>query len=144
VGRGRSRAQGKGSWRTKGNPSRDDDAGAVGGLVLDGLESFVGVVEGEDLDLGLDADFAGELEEVEGVLAGRVGDAADLPFAPEERVIVEGGHMVEVDGVDGDDAAFAEAGEGADDDGAAWGEGDGAVKLDGRLVGFGADPVCAE
>jgi len=112
--------------------------------VLDGLESFVGVVEGEDLDLGLDADFAGEFEEVEGVLAGRVGDAADLAFAPEERVIVEGGHMVEVDGVDGDDAAFAEAGEGADDDGAGGGEGDGAVKLDWRLVGFGADPVCAE
>ncbi len=102
------------------------------------------LVEGEDLDLGLDADFAGELEEVACVLAGHVGDAADLALAPEERVVVECGHLVEVDGVDGDDAAFAKAGERADDDGSAGSEGDGAVELDGRLVVFGADPGRAE
>jgi hypothetical protein len=112
--------------------------------VLDGLEGFIGVVEGEDLDLGLDADFGGELEEVGGVLTGHVGDAADLAFAPEEFVVVEGGHLVEVDGVDGDDASFAETREGAEDDRSAGGEGDGAVELDGRLVVFGADPSGSE
>ncbi|WP_433970147.1 hypothetical protein [Tunturiibacter gelidiferens] len=78
-----------------------------------------------------------------GILASHVGDAADLAFAPEELVVVEGGHLVEVDGVDGDDAAFAEAGKCADDDSTAGREGDGAVERDGRLVVFGADPLCA-
>jgi hypothetical protein len=77
--------------------------------------------------LRFDADFRGQLEEVCCVFAGHVGYAADLAFAPEELVVVEGGHLVEVDGVDGDDAAFAKAGEGAEDDGSAGGEGDGAV-----------------
>ena len=123
---------------------RDDDDGAVGGFVFYGVESFVGLVEGEDLDLGLDVDFGGELEVVGGVLAGHVGDAANLAFAPEELVVVEGGHLVEMDGVDGDDAAFAKAREGVDDDGSAGSEGDGAIELDRRLVVFGADPLCSE
>src|SRR5271154_304533 len=123
---------------------REDDDGAVGGFVFDGVEGVVGLVEGEDLDLGFDTDLAGELEEVAGVGASHVGDAANLAFAPEELVVVEGWHLVEVDGVDGDDAAFAEAGECADDDSTAGGEGDGAVEFDGRLVVFGADPFCAE
>src|ERR1700679_2289937 len=87
----------------------EDDAGAVGGFVLDGLEGFVGLVEGEYLDLGFDIDFGSELEVVAGVGAGHVGDAADLALAPEEGVVVEGGHLVEVDGVDGEDASFAKA-----------------------------------
>jgi hypothetical protein len=84
------------------------------------------------------------LEVVAGVLAGHVGYAANLAFAPEEFVVVEGGHLVEVDGVDGEDAAFAEGGESTEDDGSAGSEGDGAVELDGRLVVFGADPFCSE
>jgi len=113
--------------------------------VFDGLEGFVGAVEGEYLHVvGLDADLSGELEEVGCVLAGHVGDAADLAFAPEELVIVKGGHLVEMDGVDGDDTAFAEAGECVDDDCTAGSEGDGAVKLNGRLVVLRASPDCAE
>jgi hypothetical protein len=95
------------------------------------------------LHLWVDADFGGDLEEVAGVLAGHVGNAADLAFAPEELVVVEGGHLVEVDGVDGDDAAFAEAGERADDDSTAGREGDGAIECDGRFVVFCADPLGA-
>ena len=37
----------------------EDDAGAVGGFVFDGLQGFVGLVEREDPDLRLDADFGG-------------------------------------------------------------------------------------
>ena len=48
-----------------------------------------------------------------------------------------------MDGVDGDDAAFAKAPEGAEDDGSAGGEGDGAVEGDGGLVVFCADPGCS-
>ena len=39
----------------------NNHSGATCGLVLDGLEGFFGVVEGEDLDPGLDAYFASEL-----------------------------------------------------------------------------------
>lgn len=49
-----------------------------------------------------------------------------------------------MDGVDGDDAAFAKACEGAEDDGSAGSEGDGAVELDGWLVVFCAYPFCSE
>jgi hypothetical protein len=37
----------------------EDDAGALGGFVFYGLQGFVGLVEGEDLDLRLDSDFGG-------------------------------------------------------------------------------------
>jgi hypothetical protein len=37
----------------------EDDYWPVGGFVLDGLEGFVGLIEGEDLDLRLDVDFGG-------------------------------------------------------------------------------------
>ena len=48
-----------------------------------------------------------------------------------------------MDGVDGDDSAFAKAPESGEDYGSAGGEGDGAVESDGRLVVFFADPECA-
>ena len=37
----------------------EDDCGAVGGFVFYGLQGFVGLVEGEDLDLRLDVYFGG-------------------------------------------------------------------------------------
>ena len=120
--------------------SGSDDGRSVCGFVADGEEGLVGVGEGEDVGAWLDLQFGGELEEVAGVLAGHVGDAANLALAPEEGVVVEGGHLVEVDGVDGDDAAFAQAGKRVDDDSARGGEGDGAVERDGRASVFVADP----
>ena len=88
------------------------------------------------MGLGSDADLGGEGEEVAGVVAGHVGCGADLALAPEEGVVVEGGHLVEVDGVDGEDAAFAEVDKGGDDDCSAGCEGDGAVELDGGACRF--------
>src|ERR1700723_1256128 len=61
-------------------------------------------------------------------------------MAPESVVVVEGRHLVEMDGVDGHHAAPAQTRERADDDFAAWREGDGAIELHGRLVIFRADP----
>jgi hypothetical protein len=40
-------------------PLREDDAGAVGGFVFYGLQGFVGLGEGEGLDLGFYVDFGG-------------------------------------------------------------------------------------
>ena len=112
--------------------------------MLDGFEGAVGVVEREGLDGGRKREIAGESEEVARVLARHVGDAAQLALAPEQAVVVEGGHLVEVNGVDGDDAALAQSGERADNDLASGREGDGAVELDGRLGVFVADPRGAE
>ena len=60
-----------------------------------------------------------------------------------KRVVVELRDAVEVDGVDGDDAAFPQGGERVDHHIAAGGEGDGAVEGDGRTFGIVADPGCA-
>ena len=102
------------------------------------------MIQREGSDAGFDADLGGDGEEVAGVVAGHVGDAADLALAPEELVVVELRHAVEVDGVDGDDAAFAQAGERADDHVSGGSEGDGAVERDGRAVVLGADPFRSE
>ncbi len=86
---------------------------------------------------------AAKLEIVSGIVAGHVGYGADLALAPKEGVVVEGGHLVEVNGVDGDDASFAEAAEGGEDDGSAGSEGDGSIERDGWLVVFGATQGCS-
>ena len=104
--------------------------------MLDGEESGVGVVQRKFRDAGLDVEVVRDLEEVAGVVAGHVGDAANLTLAPEKLVVVEGVHLVEMDGVDGDDATFAQAGERVDDNFTDWRKGDGAVERDGGLVIF--------
>ena len=93
-----------------------DDGGAFAGFLLDGFKGAVGVVEREGLHGGAEVEVAGECEEVARVLARHVGDAAELALTPEQAIVVEGGHLVEMNGVDGDDAAFAQSGERADDD----------------------------
>jgi len=82
-------------------------------------------VEREDGDLRLDVEVLAGPEEVAGIDTGHVGDAADLALAPEQLVVLEGGHPVEMDG---DDTALAEAGESIDDDFAVEREGHGAVE----------------
>jgi len=112
----------------------DDDGGALAGFVLDGFESAVGVGEREGLDSGTEIKVVSEGKKVARVLARHVSDTAQLALAQEQAVVVEGGHLVEVNGVDGDDSALAQSGECADDHLAAGSEGDGAVELDGRLA----------
>src|SRR5260370_2122139 len=88
-----------GRGNSAGTRLRDDHYGSALGLVLYSPQSFVCLVKREDLDLRRDADFAGQFQEVAGILAGHVGYAADPALAPEELVVVEDGHAVEVDGV---------------------------------------------
>ncbi len=57
--------------------------------MLDGLQGFVSLVEGEGADARVDADLGGEREEVACVGARHVGDGSDLALAPEESVVVE-------------------------------------------------------
>lgn len=112
--------------------------------MLDGGERFVGLIEREDASAGCDADFHGEGDEVFRVLAGHVGDAAQLALAPEERVVVKLGDVVKVDRIDGDDSTFAQGTECGDDDAADGRECDGGVEQDRRLVRRVTDPGCAE
>ena len=126
--------------REAGEESGDEDGGADHVFVADSLEGLVGVSEGEGLEGGREADIVCDLEEVVGVLPGHVGDAADLAFLPEERVVVEGGHLIEMDGVDGEDTAFVEGLECGQDDAADGGEGDGGVEADGREIEGVSDP----
>ena len=49
-----------------------------------------------------------------------------------------------MDRIDGNDAAFSQAGKGGDDYVSRGREGDGAIQLDGRLLAFAADPGRAD
>src|SRR5258708_4957623 len=87
--------------------SRDDDHGSVDSIVLDGGEGFVGLVESENGDLGLESNVGGDLEKIAPVGARHSGPAADLALAPQQPVVVELWDAVEMNGVDGNDAPFA-------------------------------------
>src|SRR5258708_3158622 len=87
--------------------SRDDDRGCVDSIVLDGGEGFVGLVESENGDFGLETNVGGDLEKIARVGARHISYAADLPLAPQQPVVIEFWDAVEMNGVDGNDAAFA-------------------------------------
>jgi hypothetical protein len=50
------------------------------------------------------------------VLAGHIGDAPYLPLAPQELVVVEGRHLVEMNGVDRHHSTLPKTGKRIDDD----------------------------
>jgi len=52
-------------------------------LVLDGLQRRVGIIQGEDGDLGREAKLLGKPQEVTSIVSGHVGNTANLPFFPE-------------------------------------------------------------
>ncbi len=81
-----------------------------------------------------------DLEKVAPILPGHVGHTADLPLAPEQRVVVEGRHMIEMDGVDGDHATLPQTRKGADYYFSAGRECDCTVERHWRLFIFFADP----
>ena len=53
-------------------------------------------------------------------------------------------NAVEMYGVDGHDASFAQAGEGGDNDVSAGGESDGAIEFHRWLLPFSPNPRCSE
>ena len=59
---------------------------------------------------------------------GHIGNAANLPFSPEQLIVVEGRHLIEINSVDGHDPAFAKRTQGTQDDLAAGNEGDRPIK----------------
>jgi len=83
-------------------------------------------------------------DEIARILPRHVGHAAHLALAPKQLVVVEGRHLVQMNGVDGYHSTLAQSGESADDDLSAGSEGDGAIEFGGRLGVFVAHPGGAE
>jgi len=86
---------------------RNDYESAVYLIALESKQGFIGVIQGVCLDLGLEMDFGGQGEKISSISASHVGDAAYLALAPEQTVIVEFRHAVEVNRVNGYDSAFS-------------------------------------
>lgn len=61
-----------------------DDGGAVNAVVGHSGERFVDLVQRKDRRAGTDADLRREGDEIAAVLAGHVGDGADLALTPEQ------------------------------------------------------------
>src|SRR5258708_37887911 len=86
--------------------SRDDDRGSVDGIVLDGGEGLVRLVERESGDCGLETNVGGDLEESAGVGARHMSDAADLPLAPRQPVAIGLWRAVDMNGRGGKESDF--------------------------------------
>ena len=122
-------------WR-----SRNNYCGAVYCFVLDRLKSLIGLGQWKDRDLRADADVVRNFQEIAGVGAGHIGDAAYHALAPQEFVVIELGHVIQMNGVDRDYSAFAKTCQRADHDISAGSECDGAIKFDRRLFIFVSYP----
>jgi hypothetical protein len=70
-----------------------------------------------------------------------IGDAANLPLAPKQAVVIKFGDTVQVDGVDGNHAALSQAGQGRDYDIAAGSKRDGAIERYRRLFRLAPHPL---
>src|SRR5580700_1509087 len=124
--------------------SRHDDRRSVDGVMLDGGERLVGLVQGKYGYLWLQPYVGGSFEKVSRVGSSHVCDAADLALAPQQPVVIEFGDTVEMDRVDRDDASFSQAGERRDHDVSAGRKRHSAIEFDRRLVGFTAHPGCSQ
>ena len=78
------------------------------------------------------------------VFAGHIGDTPNLPLSPQELVVVEGRHLVEMNGVNRHHSALSQTGKRIYDDLAARSECDCPVQQNRRAVIFPPDPGCIE
>jgi alanine-glyoxylate transaminase/serine-glyoxylate transaminase/serine-pyruvate transaminase len=102
------------------------------------LEDLVASLEREEIDRRSDRDGGGQGHEFGGVAASHVGHTAQLALPP-QPVVRELGHAVQVDRVDGDDAAAVHCAQGGHDHVAYRGRGNGRVKGMWRRVVVPAD-----
>src|SRR5579875_2234728 len=87
---------------------RQNYRSAVESVLFLSTKRFVDLVQTEGGDLRAQTDLGRYPEEVTSVLTSHVGDAAELAFAPEDRVVIEGGDTVKMDCVYGHDPAFGD------------------------------------
>src|ERR1700758_1715283 len=108
--------------------------------MLHGFERLVGGIQRKSSHGLTDLQIASKDEKVARVLSGHVGHAANLALAPKKLVVVERGHLVEVNGIDGDDSALAQAGQCGDHHLATGSEGNCAIESGWGLCFFAAYP----
>src|ERR1700686_1532524 len=69
--------------------SRNDHCGSVNPIAFQCGERLVDAIQWEGCHLWPQIDFGGESQELPGVIARHVGDAADLTLAPQQAVVIE-------------------------------------------------------
>ena len=110
-----------------------DHGRTVNGIVFYGSKSIIGLIEREHRDLGTKIDFTGKLEKISCVSAGHVGNASHLALAPQQAIVIKLRNTIQMDRVDGNYTAPAQAGQGSENNVSAGREGHRAVELNGRL-----------
>src|SRR5215831_12877206 len=85
-------------------------------------------------------DLARDLQKLPRVGPGHVGDAPDLTLPPQQAIVVELGHAVEMNGIDGDHASLSQAGQRREHDLSTRSESDRAVQCGRRAIVLGAHP----
>src|SRR5690348_2876265 len=88
--------------------------------------------------LGFKVDLGCNLQKITGISASHVGYTAHLPLAPQQVVVIKLRNAVEVNCVDGNHAAFTQAGQRCDNHVSARSESDSAIKLYWRSFIFAA------
>src|SRR5271163_434552 len=121
-----------------------DNGCAIDGIVLHRCQRLVCLIQGKYGDLGAKIYRGGDLKEVSSIGTSHIRDTPDLTLTPEQSIIVELGNAIEVNCVDGDHAAFAQARESGDDYISARSKCDRAVEFDWRFVHFVAYPCGSE
>src|SRR5258708_34189407 len=97
-------------------------------------------MERKGCNLGTKTDLVCNLKEIPRVRAGHIGNAANLPLAPQKAIVVEFWDAVEVYSVDRDHTALPQAGQGRDDHITTRSKGDGTIECDWRAIAPASAP----
>ena len=97
--------------RLKALAARQNNRGAVDGIVLDGEQRVVHTVERERCGLWSNSQATGDFQEIARVRTRHIRDAAHLALAPQQAIVIEFRNPIQMDGVDRNHTAFAETGE---------------------------------
>src|SRR6185437_7082407 len=83
-------------------------------------------------------------QELAGVRSSHIGNTADLTFSPQKFVIVKRGHLIQMDGVDGNHTAFSQASERRDHDLTAGSKRNRSIEFHWRLFIFRSHPFSSK
>src|ERR1700723_2326173 len=124
--------------------SGHNDGRSILRFIFHGQQCLVGLIQRKDRDARLNVEFVRKCEEIACVDSRHVRHAAYLSFAPEQLVIVEGWHLVKVNGIDRHHPTFTNARQCINYHLAAWRESDCAIQRHRRSGIFVTDPSRAE
>src|SRR5262245_12438920 len=82
------------------NASRNNHRRPVNGVPFHGRQGLIRLLQRKQRNLRPQPDFCREVQKIPRILSGHVRYAANLPFAPEQPVVIELRHAIQVDGID--------------------------------------------